>query len=349
MKRVLYLSNIEVPYRVEFFNQLARECDLTVLYERRQSANRDSKWASSQEKKYTTAFLDGINIFQEYTLSFKIFKYIFGDYDIIIVGCINSLVQLLAILVMRVCKIDYILSNDGERFLYKDFKFKLKHLLMSGAKAYVTAGNVSATAIKQIFPTKPVYSYQFSSLTEDEIKINSSTADDRDNYILVVGQYFDYKGMDVALRVARKDRSIMYKFVGMGKRTDLFINEHSAQNEPNIEFIPFLQKENLEKEYKRCRLLLLPTRGECWGLVVNEAASFGTPIVSTWGSGAAVEFLQKDYPELLAEPDNVDSLYTSIKVTESINMPKYTNFLIRKSREYSIEKMVEIHKKVIDL
>ena len=33
-KKVLYISNIQVPYRVRFFNLLAEKCDLTVLYER---------------------------------------------------------------------------------------------------------------------------------------------------------------------------------------------------------------------------------------------------------------------------------------------------------------------------
>lgn len=34
MKEVLYISNVEVPYRNEFFNQLALKCNLTVLYEK---------------------------------------------------------------------------------------------------------------------------------------------------------------------------------------------------------------------------------------------------------------------------------------------------------------------------
>ena len=36
-KKILYISNIEVPYRVSFFNEFAKHCDLTVLYERKKS------------------------------------------------------------------------------------------------------------------------------------------------------------------------------------------------------------------------------------------------------------------------------------------------------------------------
>lgn len=47
MKRILYLTNIEAPYRVRFFNALADHCRLTVAYERRSSSNRDADWLRS--------------------------------------------------------------------------------------------------------------------------------------------------------------------------------------------------------------------------------------------------------------------------------------------------------------
>lgn len=86
MKKVLYITNIEIPYRVQFFNELARYCELTVLYERRKSDNRDKKWSESIRGTYRAEYLDGLHFSKENALSFKIFKYITGDYDVIIVG-----------------------------------------------------------------------------------------------------------------------------------------------------------------------------------------------------------------------------------------------------------------------
>lgn len=59
MKKILYISNIQVPYRVKFFNELSKYCDLTVLYERKNSTNRDIKWSKSEEDKYKVIFLNG--------------------------------------------------------------------------------------------------------------------------------------------------------------------------------------------------------------------------------------------------------------------------------------------------
>ena len=102
--------------------------------------------------------------------------------------------------------------------------------------------------------------------------------------------------MDIAVQVAELLPEFKFKFVGMGKRTAEFIADTHADQLANVEIISFLQTAALEEEYRKCKMLILPTRQECWGLVVNEAASFGTPVVSTNGSGAAVEFLFEKYP-----------------------------------------------------
>ena len=116
----------------------------------------------------------------------------------------------------------------------------------------------------------------------------------------------------------------------------------------NIEVIPFLQKSDLEDEYRKCSLLLLPTRQECWGLVVNEAASFGTPIVSTWGSGAAMEFIGDDYPQFLAKPSDADSLLECVKWCLKADNSEYTAFLKEVSKKYSIERSVDAHLKAFE-
>lgn len=345
MKKVLYLSNIEVPYRVSFFNELAKYCDLTVVYERESSANRDKTWTQSIEKNYCVKYLNGIKIGNENAFSLKVLKHIFSKYDSIIVGCYNSPVYMFAILVMKLFRISYFLNVDGEVFLSgKGFKTKIKKFFLKGAQKYLSAGEKSAESLKCIAKNKPVIPYYFSSLTDKELEQNAKSAPERNKTVLVVGQYFDYKGMDIALQAALKNPDIHYKFVGMGKRTELFLQQQPVNQAKNIEFIPFLQKAELEKEYQSCGIMVLPSRQECWGLVINEAASYGTPIVSTWGSGAAVEFLSENYPQYLAKPNDAEDLYRCIKLLiDANNTNQYSDFLFYKSQFYSIEKSVKVH------
>lgn len=339
MKKVLYLTNIEVPYRVRFFNELAQHCDLTVLYESRASGSRNKIWAKSETVCHRVEYLRSR---MDIT---GILKQISSGYDAIIIGCYNSRVQMLAILLMRLLRIPYIINLDGETFLEgRTFKNRMKRFFLSGAEKYLVAGEKAAVSLKKIARGKKIIPYWFSSLSEKEVKDNCLLAENenRNTEVLVVAQYLYCKGNDVVLEAARMDPSLHYKFVGMGKRTEQFLQEHSIPD--NVEIIPFLQKPDLEKEYQSCAMLVLPSRQECWGLVINEAASFGMPIVSTWGSGAAVEFLGDDYPQYLAEPGNGESLYQCIcALRDASDKKTYSDFLLEKSKAYTIEASVQAH------
>lgn len=348
MKRVLYLTNIEVPYRVRFFNELEKHCDLTVLYERRKSANRDNKWASGEAKNYRVEYLDGNDVGDENGFSWRILGLVKENWDVVVVGCYNSRVQMLAMAYMRLNHIPFVINLDGEPFIGTGMKAFVKKMMLKGADGYLTAGVKSGESLKAAIGDKrPVVPYFFSSLNDVEIAGNARSKEKREDYVLVVGQYYDYKGMDVAFRVACMDSSIRYKFVGMGIRTELFLKEMGEMPE-NVEVIPFLQKPDLEEEYRRCSLLLLPTRQECWGLVVNEAASFGTPIVSTWGSGAAMEFIGGDYHQFLARPGDADSLLECVRKCLKADNSEFSAYLKEVSKKYSIEKSVVAHLKAFE-
>lgn len=348
--KILYLTNIEVPYRVRFFNELAKQCDLTVLYERRKSANRNAAWSNAEEKNYKTIFLDGTPIGNEYSFSLRIVKLVRQSYDAVIVGCYNSKSQIIAMQAMRLWGIPYIINLDGEPYIGQGIKATIKKLMLKGASAYIVAGNHAAESLQTAIKTNvPVRAYGFSSLSEQEVSEHATEAQNitRNNTVLVVGQYYDYKGMDIALEAARKDSSIPYTFVGMGSRTDLFLQEQGDIPD-NVTVIPFLQKKDLETLYKQCAILVLPSRQECWGLVINEAASFGMPIVSTDGSGAAVEYLSEKYHHFLAAANDADSLLSCIHTCLGTDNKGYSEYLVEKSRKYTIENCVEAHIKLLE-
>ena len=49
---VLYLTNLPAPYRVDFFNELGKEVNLTVLYERQTAGDRDARWRSRNAENF---------------------------------------------------------------------------------------------------------------------------------------------------------------------------------------------------------------------------------------------------------------------------------------------------------
>ena len=53
--KILFLTNVPAPYRVDFFNELGKMCQLTVLFEKDSSDERDRSW-----KKYRFENFEGI-------------------------------------------------------------------------------------------------------------------------------------------------------------------------------------------------------------------------------------------------------------------------------------------------
>lgn len=343
MKRVLYITNIPVPYRVKFFNALARQVRLTVVFERRRGKNRDGAWADGEPFHFRALFPRGIPLGPENALAPGLLREVLGDYDRVVFGCCNSPAQLLAMLLLRLEKRDYVLNLDGEPFLKgRGVKAALKRFFLSGAAGYLVAGARAAAGIEKIAGDSPVMAYPFSSLTEGEVSRNRERAGEiRGDTIAVLGRYYPYKGLDVALEAARLAPELSFVFAGMGERTGEFLK---AQEVPdNVKIIPFLQKEELDELYATCRAVVLPSRRECWGLVVGEAASFGAPVVSTWGSGAAAEYLADRYPQYLAQTGDPASLLDCIRRVCREDTAAYRAYLLETARDYTIEACIRAH------
>lgn len=352
MKQVLYITNGEAPYRSIFFDKLSEKVDLTVGCEYAQSSNREKDWYNGQNTKHKTIYFGVHENSQRIKTTLKLVAYVlktYKQYDEIIFGCVNSRAEMIAYSIMRLLGKKYSLNLDGETFFSdRGFKKTLKKFFLKKASKYYIAGEKALeTSCQAIgFPKNTAYKYNFSSLSKEELISNAaeSKSTQRMDYILAIGRYFEYKGLDIVLQVAKKHPETEFRLIGMGNQTDELQKLVHQMHLNNITLIPFLESKALGEEYLRCKAFVLPSRRECWGLVINEAASYGTPIVSTYGSGAAVEFLKDDYSEFLAKPNDAESLeqaLTGLIKKDSQFLKQYSEYLINKSFEYSIEKSVD--------
>lgn len=343
MKKVLYISNIEVPYRANFFAQLAERTDLTVLYEKNSSEDRDKTWSASGSSDYKREWL-ARNPEDSLLSSLRRLRTILRrDWDVVIIGCYNTPLQIIAARMLTLMRRKFIINFDGETFVSPGIKGFLKKLAMTGATGYLTAGEHSAQTLrKAIGGSRPIGTYRFSSMTEQALAEAAAEERKRGEEILVVGRYRHYKGLDIAMEVARRCPDLRFTFIGTADSTQQF-KADMAPLPANTEIIPFLQTKELTEHYRTCSIFLLPTRFECWGLVINEAAACGTPIVTTSGSGAALDLLGHDYPQFLARPDSAEALEKALRLCLASDREAYSRFLRKRNSQYSIEKSVDDH------
>ena len=60
--KVLFITNVPSPYRVEFFNELGKYLNLTVIFEKSTSDERDSSWNNYAFENFEGIVLKGIKI-----------------------------------------------------------------------------------------------------------------------------------------------------------------------------------------------------------------------------------------------------------------------------------------------
>jgi glycosyltransferase involved in cell wall biosynthesis len=69
-----------------------------------------------------------------------------------------------------------------------------------------------------------------------------------------------------------------------------------------------LDGDNLWHEYARTSALILPSTSEPWGLVVNEALTFGAPVVVSDACGCVPELVKSGVTGRVIEPEDSKGL-----------------------------------------
>ena len=71
MMKILWLTNIPSPYRVDFFNELGKLCELTVLFEKKAASDRDDSWKNFEAKNFTPVFLKTYTLYFYFPLLYQ--------------------------------------------------------------------------------------------------------------------------------------------------------------------------------------------------------------------------------------------------------------------------------------
>lgn len=351
---VLFLTNVPSPYRVLFFNELGKYCNLTVLYQRYQSSERDQKWVSSTTGNYTIKVLKGVKTGVDNAFCPSVLHFLNRKFDAIIICGISSPTEMLAIEYCRIMKIPYCIEGDGA-FVGKGNRFKdqiKKHFIKGGELFFSTCKNHDAYYQKYGANENNIYRYNFTSVVEKDILKKTLTKKEKNEIrirlgikesfvVLAVGQFIPRKGFDVLLEAMREEKNLGVYIVG-GKPTEQYSRYVSNNEMTNVHFVEFLDKEHLSDYYKMADVFVHPTREDIWGLVVNEALSKGLPVITTTRCNAGLELIRNGYNGFLIPPDNPDQLKQAIINAINSNAVLSINSLDC-VRNYTIEKMAEQH------
>ena len=111
--KVQYLVNIPSPYRVDFFSELSKYVELTVIYERRSASDRNEKWTEKKCVNYKEIYLDARPIGTDNSVSFKVIKALDLRADLIVIGMYSTLTSMIAQNYLKAKSKPYVINSDG--------------------------------------------------------------------------------------------------------------------------------------------------------------------------------------------------------------------------------------------
>jgi len=145
-----------------------------------------------------------------------------------------------------------------------------------------------------------------SLLTVDISKFRKVEREPAPGRILYVGSMIPRKGLDLLMDALKYvDYDFILHIVGNG--TDEEISKLKETAEANgiadrVVFRGFLQGDALAEEYRTAQVFVLPTREDCFGLVLLEAMCAGVPIVASKYADGAYDVITDGENGYIADP-----------------------------------------------
>lgn len=361
--KVLFMANIPSPYRVDFFNELGKYCDLTVTFEGRTATDRDEKWRAAESKNFKAQFMKGIRTKSDQFLCLEIIKVIKSGFDRIIVGGYSTPTAMLAIEYMRLHKIPFWIEADGGLISQDSpLKYRIKHHFISAASGWFSSGKTTSEYFIHYGAKKEkIYQYPFSSLRENEIfskvisleekkKLREELKMKEEKIVVSVGQFIPRKGFDILLKAWKNCAKEAGLYVIGAEVTEEYVQLQKELKLKNVHFIGFKNKEELKKYYQAADIFVLVTREDIWGLVINEAMASGLPVVTTERCVAGLELIKNGVNGYIVSVENVEETSNALnKILQDSAMQEImAKSNLDKIRNYTIEQMATKHMEALE-
>lgn len=362
LNKILFITNIPAPYRIDFYNELGQNCDLTVIFEAKRAPGITFNWKEDAIKNFKAIFLKEGEI-EEKRVDWSIFRHLRNlNYDKIFITNYAYLTETVAILSIKLRGIKYYYELDGAMAKQNEgaIRKSIKSFFLKGAKAYISPSGVTDDYIKFYCGAKvKIYRYPFSSLSdvdilhkpleqEEKLNIRQRLCIEEPKMVLAVGQFIHRKGFDVLMTAASSmDRNIGIYIVG-GKPTEEYKDLQKKYDLKQVHFEGFKTKEELAEYFKAADVFVHPTREDIWGLVINEAMAYGLPVITTNKCVAGIELI--DDKECIIDTDAPEQLKNVIMKILDDNL--YRDMLATKNlkriKGYTVEKMAEAHMRIFN-
>ena len=324
-KKVVLLTNIPSPYNVDLFWYLQKYTEEYEFYPVYTSKTEDNRqWNVKENRMINTTILDSRVI----RLSTGIdHRYVHLppsiaptlnriEPDVVIAWEYNPA----ALMALSWCKkkhIPFIHVTEGtlhsEQNLNLIQKWSRKRIVAK-ADGYIAASSKSKE--KLIYWGAKEEKIEIALLTIDISDYLNSEYKPISGRILFVGRVVELKGLDLLFKALTllKD-SFQLRIVGDGDESDVLRLKQLSEDyhiSDSINWCGYKGGKDLLEEYQNASVFVLPTKNDCFGLVLLEAMASGVPVVSSKYADGVYDIIKDGVNGRIVDPYNSDELAGAI-------------------------------------
>ena len=320
MSKVLLITNIPAPYRVDLFYYMQthqQTHEFFVIYTNRNEDNR--QWTIDERKLLQSTILESkiikrkgegdvhyLHIPQHLTREITRI-----NPDVVIAWEYNPS-ALKALLWCKRHGRKFIHLTDGtlhsERNIGRVQKL-MRHIIIRHADACIASSTKAKEKLLQWgAPERKIF---ISLLTVDISRFRYAEKRENQHMLLFVGRIIPLKGLDLLLRALPKlHQPFELLIVGDGEERESLSELHKQLGLRNTFFLGNQKQDELRRLYNAADVFVMPSRREPFGLVALEAMACGLPVVGS-NEGGLPEFINSQVGTLVS-PEDEESFCAAI-------------------------------------
>jgi len=262
-----------------------------------------------------------------------------NKYDAILLFGWNNILYIKSFFLAKIHKVPIILrveTNSSQKINYfkKIIKYFILNILFKYIDYFLYIGTLNKKFYlnlgvndKRLYPAPySVDNNFFLNKKETNIFINKKF---KKKTILFVGKLIERKNVEEFLNLAKlfkNDRRFNFLVVGDGHQIKL-CNEFIISNKlSNIKIAGFKNQRELKVIYQKSFLLIVPSKYETWGLVINEAMASGLPVICSRNCSSSRDLIINGKNGYVYNLGDI-KLLKKIIIELSENKKKYLNML----------------------
>lgn len=332
--KIGFITNIRSPYKTLQISEFCKidNVDITVYYT--EPENKKIKW-EELKSGFKEVNLEQYKFLLKYNLILnKKIRKIILEHDFILLSGYDQLTMIYSSILCRIYNKPYTILFDGiskYRLNDKENKIKkvLKSIVIKGSHSVMANGSIGRKYLQQKFnyPSYRIYN-QYLSIDYSKIRYLAKDKIEYRNYyrnkyniqkdkkvVLYSGRLIEKKNVESIIQsISILNRSDIMLLITGGGVLESNIKELANRLGVDIKITGFInEQELLFKHYFSSDVLILPSKDEPWGLVVNECMAAELPVLVSDICGCSEDLVLPGENGYLIDPFDIEDIATKIE------------------------------------